>query len=289
MSAHPRSNHQQSHPHPSMKPHDPTPSALSALALTTLILAGQLLLSTPAPLGAQTILNTERFQLGEVDGFHLSSDLAVDLQRGNTRLLDLRASGIVGTLEGRHWPRVIFGGRYLRNTQGSLLDEQFIQLRYSYILSPETRTFHFVQAQKNESLLLQARWLVGSGIRTTFLDTGRTRVSAGTGLMGEWERLEPGRLGPDDDPRLSTLRMANLAVVSMELGNGARLLNISYYQPDVTDFGNSRMLNELGLLVPITHWIRTTISLEWRRDTRPPSALRKDDLKFRVGLGVDLR
>ena len=272
-----------------MKPHDPTLSRLSALAVTALILAGPPLLSAPAQLGAQTILNTERFQLAEVDGFHLSSDLAVDLQRGNTRLLDVRASGIVGTLEGRHWPRVIFGGRYLRNAQGSLLDEQFIQIRYSYILSPETRTFHFVQAQTNESLLLQSRWLVGTGIRTTFLDTGRTRISAGTGLMGEWERLDAGRLGPDDDPRLRALRMANLAVFSLELGSGARLLNIGYYQPDVTEFGDSRILNELGLLVPITDWVRTTISLEWRRDTRPPSTLRKDDLKFRVGLGVDLR
>lgn len=254
---------------------------LPLLAAVSLLLA--------APLQAQTILNTERFQLADVDGFHLSGDLALDVQRGNTRILDARAAGMVGSLEGRHWPRVIFGGRFLSRRDDSLLDEQFVQLRYSYILSSATRTFHFIQAQKNESLLLQSRWLLGSGVRRTFLSTDRVRISAGTGLMGEWERLDPGTLGPEDERRLRALRMANLAVVSLELERGARILNILYLQPDVTDPGDLRVLNELGLLLPVTEWIRATMSLEWRRDTRPPSTLRRDDLKLRMGLGVEFR
>jgi len=240
-------------------------------------------------LAAQTILNTERFQLAEVDGFHLSGDVSVDLQRGNRRILDVGTSGMVGTLEGRHWPRVIFGGRYLSTPETSLLDEQFVQLRYSYILSPRTQTFHFVQAQKAESLLLQSRWLLGTGIRHAFVATERVRLSAGTGLMGEWERLDAAELGPEDPSRLRALRAANLAVASVELGNGVRLLNIMYYQPDVTDPGDARLLNDLGLVLPINQWVRATMSLEWRRDTRPPSSLRRDDVRLRMGVGVEYR
>lgn len=253
---------------------------------------GALLLTATAPppaLSAQTILNTERFQLAEVEGFHVSSDLALDLRRGNSRLLDLRASGIVGTLEGRHWPRIIFGGRYLRDADRSLLDEQFVQLRYSYLLSAEARTFHFVQVQKNESLLLRSRWLLGSGVRHTFVDTGQFQISVGTGVMGEWERLEAERLGPGDEARTSTLRMANLAVAAWELGSGARILNILYLQPDLADFGDRRILNDLGIVLPVTSWMHSTIALEWRRDTRPPTALRKDDARLRVGVGLEFR
>jgi hypothetical protein len=251
------------------------------------ILVLGLLLFLALPLNGQTILNTERFQLAEVEGFHFSGDLSADLQLGNNRILDVKTSGIVGTLDGRHWPRLIFGGRYLSRRDDSLLDEQFVQARYSYILSPNSRTFHFVQAQKNETLLLRSRWLVGSGVRTTFVRSGGIRLSAGTGLMGEWERLDLDALGPDDEPRLRALRMANLAVASLDLDSGARVLNILYLQPDVTDLGDLRILNELALLVPITHWIRATVALEWRRDTRPPSTLKKDDTKLRMGLGVD--
>lgn len=255
----------------------------AAAAVAVVLGAGAL----APPAAAQTILNTERFQLSEVDGFHLSADLSVDLQRGNTRLLDLKGSGILGTLEGRHWPRVIFGGRYLSNREVSLLDEEFVQLRYSYIVSPRTRTFHFVQAQRNESLHLRSRWLFGHGIRRTFVDTGRARLAAGTGLMAEWERLDPELLGPDDELSRNVVRMANVAVASVEVGSGARLLNVLYVQPDVSEPGDLRILNDLGLLVPITHWVRATISLEWRRDSRPPSTLGKDDVKLRIGLGFE--
>jgi hypothetical protein len=238
---------------------------------------------------AQVILNTERFQLAEVTGFHLSGDASVDVQRGNSRILDLSTAGMVGVLEGRHWTRVIFGGRYLSDEERSLLDQQFVQLRYSYIFARDLRTFHFIQAQKNETLLLRSRWLLGSGIRRTFVETERTSVSAGTGLMWEWERLDRAALGPGDPGRLQALRIANLGVWSVDLQGGARILNIFYLQPDVGELGDMRILNELGLLVPITHWIRATASLEWRRDTRPPSELGRDDVNFRIGLGVEFR
>jgi hypothetical protein len=258
-------------------------------ALPILLLAAGLLLAQPPSLSAQVILNTERFQLGEVDGFHLGADLAGSLQQGNSEVLDLAASGIVGMLQGRHWTRLIFGGKYLSDEDRSILDQQFAQLRYSYIISPHTRTFHFVQAQKNETLLLKSRWLVGTGIRRTLIQGEQGTVSVGTGVMGEWERLDPARVGPEDATSRDAIRVANLAVASWDFTGGARLLNIVYLQPDLGEFSDLRILNDLGLSVPITPSVRTTLSLEWRRDTRPPSTLDRDDLRLNVSLGFDIR
>jgi len=245
------------------------------------------LVLAPGHAPAQTILNTERFQLREVEGIHASADLDISIQRGNTRLLNVSTSGMIGTLSGRHWPRVIFGGRYLSDDDRSILDEQFAQVRYSYILSPETRTFHFVQAQKNETLLLQSRWLVGSGLRRTMVDTGRTSIALGTGAMIEWEELEASRIGPDDQASSRAVRMTNLAVFSHDFPGGARVLNILYVQPDLSDPGDLRLLNDLALLIPLSDRFRTTVSLEWRRDSRPPSTLEGDDLNLKVGFGID--
>jgi hypothetical protein len=243
--------------------------------------------SAPSPATAQTILNTERFQLAEVDGFHASADLSFSLQRGNKDLLDVSTSGMVGTLSGRHWPRVIFGGKYLSTDDRAFLDQQFMQLRYSYILSPATQTFHFVQMQKNETLLLRSRWLLGTGVRRVLFESEGTTLALGTGVMREWERLEPGRVGPEDDPAQDALRMANLGVFSHEFGGGARILNIVYVQPDVRELSNVRVLNDLGLLIPLSARLRTTMSLEWRRDTRPPSTLERDDLTLRAGFALE--
>jgi len=256
---------------------------------TTLAFLTPLFLALPLPGMAQTILNTERFQLREVDGFHLSADLTLSLQRGNRELLDLTSSGMVGTLRGRHWTRLIFGGKYLSSSSASLLDQQYAQLRYSYVLSPETQSFHFIQLQRNETLLLRSRLLLGSGIRRALLSGDRLNLEVGTGIMGEWEELSEGKLGAGDDPSAAALRMANLAVLTVDFAGGARLLNIVYLQPDLSDFGDLRLLNDLGLSVPISSRVRSTVSLEWRRDSRPPSVLRGDDLSLRAGMGIDLR
>ncbi len=253
-------------------------------------LALGLALSTYPALGtAQTILNTERFQVEEVQGPHLSGDISLSLKRGNADVLDLSTSGMVGTINGRHWPRAIFGGRYLSDEEASILNDQFLQLRYSYILSPETRTFHFLQVQKNQTLLLDSRWLAGSGIRRTLVETEAASLAVGTGIMAEWERLDPEQLDPREDSDAKALRVANLLVLSWDFDTGARILNILYVQPELADFGDVRVLNDLGLSAPLTDLIRATISLEWRRDSRPPAALSKDDLSLSAGFAIEIR
>ena len=242
----------------------------------------------PASVGAQTILNTERFQLDEVDGRHMSAEISLSFQRGNAHVLDASASGMVGTLRGRHWLRAIFGGRYLSTKKNSVLDAQFLQLRHSYVFSSATRTFHFLQAQKNQTLLLRSRWLVGTGLRTALVRTRRGALTLGSGVMGEWEMLDTGRIAADEDRSTSAIRMANLLVFSWEANRGPRFLNILYVQPDVTDFGDIRILNDLALIAPVTDQIRSTLSLEWRRDSRPPNVLKKDDLRLTAGLAFEL-
>lgn len=246
------------------------------------------LLPCSPSLQAQTILNTERFQLAEVDGFHMSATLTGNGQRGNSKVVTVGTSGIAGVLQGSHWTRVIFGGRYISNEERAILDSRFVQLRYSYIVSPATRTFHFVQAQRNETLRLRSRYLVGSGIQRSLVQSDRTDFSVGTGLMGEWEQLSHDAVEPGADPRSETLRVANVVVLSRDLPSGARILNILYVQPDATAPADVRVLNDLGLILPLTERFRVTLSGEWRRDSRPPMALRKDDLTFNVGIGIEV-
>ncbi|MEX2530643.1 MAG: DUF481 domain-containing protein [Gemmatimonadota bacterium] len=252
---------------------------LATLAALTILL--------PTPGIGQVILNTERFQIDEVDGIHVGVDASLSGQRGNTELFDVSSSGIVGILTSRHWIRTIFGGRYLaQEGKEAILDRQFVQLRYSYLLSPKLRTFHFVQVQSNETLLLRNRWLVGTGVRYSLVETERTRFALGTGMMGEWERLDPAKVGADDPTSLDAWRLANLGVLIRDFDSGARLVNILYVQPDVEDLGDVRILLDAGLSVPVTEWVRTNLSLEWRHDTRPVSTLESDDLIFGMGLGI---
>ena len=58
--------------------------------------------------------------------------------------------------------------------------------------------------------------------------------------------------------------------------------------PELTDLGHARVLNELSGSIPLTDTLRATVSLEWRRDSRPPEGLSNGDFNLRTGLSVDL-
>jgi hypothetical protein len=249
-----------------------------------------ILLVTPAPrLHGQTILNTERFQLTEVTGPHLSSTFSFTGRRGNSQVLQADASGMVGWRLPEHWVRLIYGGGWLSNGEQTLLDNRFVQLRYSWIPNDQIQTFHFIQAQKNETLRLRSRWLVGSGVQGQLWKGERASLSAGTGAMAEWERLDPTKIRPEDDPRQDAIRMANLAVFRAESEGGARLLSILYVQPRFSSPGDLRILQDVGVSFPVTERVRFTSSMEWRHDTRPPGDVRPNDLIVRTGITLEFR
>lgn len=237
----------------------------------------------------QTILNTERFQLTPVDGPHLSSTFSFTGRRGNAQILQADASGIVGWRAPEHWVRLIYGGGWLSDGDRTLVDNRFVQLRYSWIPHDRVQTFHFVQAQKSETLRLRSRWLVGSGVQGRVWQHEQASLSVGTGAMAEWERLDPTKINPDDDPRQDVVRMANLAVFRAESESGARLLSILYVQPRFTRPGDLRVLQDLGLSFPVTERFRFTSSLEWRHDTRPVEGVRPNDLILRTGFTIEFR
>lgn len=260
-----------------------------SLSLATLIVTAAALALAPGVAPAQTILNTERFQLGEVDGAHLTTSLSLTGRSGNSEVFIADASGIAGIHRPRHWTRVIFGGTYLSDGSRSLLDSRFVQLRFSWTARPRLQTFHFAQVQENETLRLRSRWLVGSGAQVDVIRGERTSLTFGTGAMLEWERLDRDALRPDEPTARDAVRMANLCVLRHETAGGVRILNIVYLQPRLDDLADLRILNDLGVSVPVSSHVRLTSSVEWRHDTRPPGSLKRDDLTFKMGAALDFR
>ena len=251
-----------------------------------------LLLSTlwAAPLSAQAILNVERFHSGEVEGMHAAVTLSGKGTLGNSEVIDAKLEGIVGHRSDRHWPRLIVGGSYLRKRgQEPIFDNRFAQVRYSYILTPRAETFTFVQAQRNETLRLKERWLVGGGARRHFGGPGGFSLNLGTGAMWEVEHVTADAVPPGGDARSSVFRMSNIAVLRHEFGEGARIVGTTYFQPRLDALQDFRLLSEIALLVPVTTRVRLTVSTDWRHDSRPPEALGSDDFTLNFGIAYTLK
>lgn len=272
-------------------PHDASkrkPNRRAGLALLGLLVAAAPGL-TPPGAAAQTILNTERFQLGEVRGPHLTADLSLTGRSGNSEIFVAEASGIAGLYSQAYWTRIIFGGSYLADGDRSLLDSRFAQIRHSWRPEARWHVVHFVQAQQNESLRLRSRWLAGTLLAGEVVHAGSTSLSLGSGAMLEWERLDPAAIAPDEPAARDRVRMTNVVVLRHRTEGGLRILNILYVQPRFDDLADLRILNDLGLGVPVGDHVRLTMSAEWRRDTRPPAGLERDDLTLKMGAALDFR
>ncbi len=241
-------------------------------------------LALPSPLQGQAILNVERLQREEVSGAHGEIGARFGLKSGNTDLLQVGTDLGVGHLTDRHWIRFFTGLERLRQGGKDVLDNRYAHLRYSYRFSAHLSSFHFLQLQSNQNLLLQRRVLLGSGLRYRVLHGTRGHLDLGSGLMLEEERLAADKLQPGEDPRAETLRVANLIVGSGRLGEGNRWTVVVYYQPDARQLVDYRLLGEAGLRAQVTGALSMDMSLDWRHDSRAPAGLKKNDIGVRTGL-----
>lgn len=248
-----------------------------------------MILVLPASGRGQAILNVEALQAGETEAVHAEFSGRLRLASGNTDLLQVGGDLGVGVLGERHWIRGYAGSERLEQKGKDILNNRYLHIRYNYRFSETLRTFHFFQVQVNENLLLDRRWLLGSGLRVRLLGGEGSRLEMGSGLMWEAERLNEGKLQPEDDPDSETVRMANLLVGSGPIGESNRWVTVAYYQPNVREFGDYRLSGETGLKVSVISSLDLDIAFTWRHDSRAPAGLDEDDVGFKTGFTYHIR
>lgn len=257
----------------------------SAVRFVLLALSG---LGLPHAGAAQTILNVERLQPGDVTGWHWGLEGELSLSRGNSDYVDALAGVATGHRWSDDWLRLFLGLDYRSQTGAALENDRYLHARYNRWLTPHWQTFHFIQLQASRRNLLQRRTLFGSGLRYRLVD-GRTTFDMGTGVMHERENLDADRIVDDHPVRARVWRMANLLVGTQRLSESLRLVGVAYIQPDFADFGDLRTLADLSLQVALTERVDLITHAEWRHDSRPPAEVNEDDFLLSTGFSFTIR
>ena len=265
-------------------------SSRRAAARGAAALLAATLFATLAATGAaaQTILNVERLQPGDVTRWHWGVEGSVSLSTGNSEYTDLLAGVVAGYRWPRDWLRVFAGLDYRDETGESLENDRYLHTRYNHWWADRWQTFHFIQFQTSRRNLLQQRVLLGSGVRHRLID-GRTTFDMGTGAMFEREDLDATRIEDDHPADTRVWRMANLLVATRSLTEAVRLIGVTYIQPDLSNFQDIRILADLSLLIEITENVDLVIRGDWRHDSRPPGGVGRDDFVLRTGFTVSFR
>ena len=233
-------------------------------------------------LRAQTILNVERLQPGDVEGFHYGVEGEFSLARGNDETFDVLAGVALGHRWADDWLRVFLGLDYGSEAGARTENDRYLHARYNHWWAERWQSFHFVQLQASRTRLLRSRLLVGSGVRRRLVD-GRTTFDMGTGAMYERENLDAAAITDAHPARMRVWRMANLLVGTHRLSETVRLVAVGYVQPRFDAFDDLRLLVDLSLQIALTDNVDLTIRGDWRRDTRPPGDVERDDVVLRSG------
>ena len=252
---------------------------MRALAVLLALLAG----AASAPAGAQ--VNTERMRRGlERDTVRLALDATAAFAAGNAAYLQAGLGGRLDVRRGPHLAFVVGEGRVARAEGDVFLDRQFAHARYNRRLSGLVVAEAFTQAERNRQQRLEARTLVGAGLRLELVDADRAGLALGVTPMLEHERLaEATGEAPSTVARLSSYLSGRLA-----LGEAAALTAVVYAQPRADAPGDARVLAQGALEVGLTRWVRLRVRADLRHDTRPPLGVEATDVVVENALVVVL-
>ena len=233
---------------------------------------------------AQTIINAEKLNSTN-DSLAFSVQIAYQGTRGNavTDQIDFAPSFLLVRKKNDF---KLFGGySVLSSDKTTLLNSGFAHIRHNYKISNRFKTFEFYQIQFNEVLLLTKREAFGAGLRYSIVLKDSLSFDIGIGGMRENEFLNNESLMVNETTDTYFIRGTIVSSFAWIISEYIQINNVFYFQPNMNDFNDHRVLNDFILTTKLSDEIYFTTSLTVRYDSKPPSSLKNFDSVFDVGIG----
>jgi len=239
-------------------------------------------------------VNTENLRkLDLKPSFHAGLQADLNTVSGNSEFLKMTGNVRLDYVANSHYAFGVV--QYQRGIQNekTFIHKGFAHLREIYILNRRLRIEWFAQKEFNEFIALKDRSLLGTGLRTAALtpdflpiEKGSIHFFIGIGLMWENELM-------DATPAFETkiYRSTNYLTLDWKIKNLIKLGIITYYQVDLKNGNDYRILNDSRLTFHITQHLAFQTSVNFRYDNAPPVNVKKNvkkyDLEIRNGLRLD--
>ena len=237
-------------------------------------------------------VNTEKLRRADTaNGLAFDIGVRFGFASGNSEYL-LIGSGFRLDLLGEHDRHFIVGNYEFKGAgQNHITNKGFLHARTIWPVAEELAAEGFGQVEFNESIMLQNRFLAGTGLRWRIAacrnEADRNSSLAlflGVGAMYEHEyyNSSPERLGFD------LIRSTNYLAFYWEPGDKLDLTLVTYYQPSFSDPRNFRSISELTLSLKIVSELAFNIRFVHRYDSRPVASIRPNDFELNNGITYTL-
>jgi putative salt-induced outer membrane protein YdiY len=234
---------------------------------------------------ANAIVNVEQAIIGKPsEGMHTTVDLLANGASGNTDKSASRADILTLWQHDRHTEFLQLQYAYGKSRGQVDTDRAFAHLRHRTSLNQSWAAEGFVQVGRDPFARLTKRTLLGGGMRwVMFEEEKKSAGYLGFGAFHEQEILTD-TLGTSD-PRETNLWRANTyLVLKGQVNEQVRLYSTTYYQPDISDTGDYRILEQASMLVKMAQNLDLKLSLDIAFDSKPPQTVQKRDLSYSAGL-----
>jgi hypothetical protein len=210
-------------------------------------------------------------------------DLGFQDQKGNS---DITVGNTVFTIERRPRDKLILNlkleARYGRSNGKEAVNYQLARIRFDWnprnVISP----FVGVDIARDPVRKSELRMQGGTGININvdIRDDHRTYLSLG--VVGDHQVFTPDITPATSDDFRWMLR----AATQQQLGQATRLEGVAKVQPAFHEPHDYLASVEASVRVALSRKLGMTTKFEWRRDSRPPLGVQRDDRSLSAGLSL---
>ena len=163
-----------------------------------------------------------------------------------------------------------------------ITNKGFAHLRITKDLFTNYRMEVFTQYEFNEFLLLNDRYLLGTGLRIGLQNSELLNTYIGTGLMVEKEIYDL-----DSNQEKNLLRSTNYIKNNIVLSSNIDLSSTAYFQIASSDLNDYRILYDGGLDFHVNESFAFTIELKYRYDNDPQGNLGSGYIQISNGMSFN--
>lgn len=234
---------------------------------------------------AHAIVNMEQAIVGRpAAGLHTTVDMFIHNASGNTEKRSAKADLLTLFQHGEHTEFLQIQYAYGSSGGQADTDRAFAHLRHRTELNAGWSIEGFAQVGKDAFARLKQRTLAGGGLRRILFEKGKVSAGyLGLGAFHEQEVLSE-QLGTSDPMYERRWRANSYLVLKQQFNEQVRVYNTLYYQPDVADTVDFRLLEQASVLVQMGQNLDLKLSLEISYDSRPPQMVQQRDVVYSTGL-----
>lgn len=219
----------------------------------------------------------------ESSGFDMVLAGAVDRRSGATDILLLSGRARASYRSRGRLALAIAEGEFGKKSGDRFAFRRFEHLRYRTPVAGVLSVEAFAQHEMNEFRRLGRRSLGGVGLRGEAAIGEQGTFAIGSAVMRESERLRDG--DEDDAGGTSALsRWSNYVSLEWRLSDIATVSHTTFAQPRIDDFGDLRVLSEMGLALTVTKRVGLRLSFTLTHDSRPPTGVNTTDTRTKTSL-----